>query len=100
LWHIKRNAGTDDDQILVAKCALAVVSGLDTDSAVEQQRNLLRELLFRLGVGDGDARSQLFQKRPRHRIKGHPRALAAGNFLQTRHHVLFHTFLQAYQFIR
>ena len=57
LRHVERDARADDDQVLVAKCALAVLPGLDADAVIEQQRNLVAKLLFRLGIGDGNARA-------------------------------------------
>ena len=56
------HARADNDQVLFVESALAVISGLDHDAAVEQQRYLVRQFLFRLGVGDGNARASVRQK--------------------------------------
>ena len=38
LRHVERNARADDDQVLIAKCALAVLAGFNADAVVEQQQ--------------------------------------------------------------
>jgi hypothetical protein len=62
-WRdIVRNAGADDDQVLLAEGSLAVLSGFNGDTLVEQRRNLRPELLLRFLVGDGDARASRLEK--------------------------------------
>ncbi len=65
LRNIEGNAGTDHDQVLIAKGALAMLSGLDGDAVIEQQGNFVAKLLLRLGVGDGDLRAALLQEQER-----------------------------------
>ena len=62
LRNIEGHARTDDDQVLIAEGAFAMLSGLDGDAMIEQQRNLVTELLLRFGVGDGHPRTALFQE--------------------------------------
>ena len=62
LRNIERHAWADHDQVLIAKGALAVLSGLNADAVIEQNRNLLAKLLRRLRVGDGDLGSAFRQK--------------------------------------
>src|SRR5581483_9601694 len=56
------NAGTDHDQVLLLEGALAVTPGFDGDAAIEQLGNFPAELVFSLGVGDGDAGALLFKE--------------------------------------
>jgi hypothetical protein len=54
LRDVEGNPRADHDQVLIAKSALAVLSGFDADAVIEQHRNLIAQLLGRLGVGHGD----------------------------------------------
>jgi hypothetical protein len=60
--YIGGNAGTDDDQVLSAKGPVAVAAGFDGDAVVKQYRDFLRQLVSRLGIGNGDNRAARFQK--------------------------------------
>ena len=62
LRNVEGHARTDDDQVLIAKCAFAVLSGFHADAVIEQQRDFLAKLLLRSGVGDGDLGAALGQK--------------------------------------
>ena len=62
LRHVEGHAGADDDQVLIAEGALAMLAGFDPDAVVEQRGNFLAKLLWRLGIGDGDPRAPVRQK--------------------------------------
>ena len=62
LRNIEGHARADDDQVLIAEGALAVLAGLDADAVIEQHGNFLAQLLVRLGVGDSDPGAALRQK--------------------------------------
>jgi hypothetical protein len=60
--RIYRDAGADDDQVLVAESALAMNAGLDRNALIQQLRDQAPELGLRLGVGDGDAGAAALQE--------------------------------------
>ncbi len=63
LGNVVGNPGTDDNQVLIAKRALAVLTGLDADAVIEEHRNLFPELFRRFGVGDGDGGATFGKKK-------------------------------------
>ena len=48
----RRHSRADHDQVLVLKGALAVLSGFDRNSLLQQRRDFLVKLLLRLGIGN------------------------------------------------
>ena len=62
LRNIGRNSGTNDNQVLIAKGALAMATGLNRDSPVQQGWDLLMKLLLGARIRDGDARATRLQK--------------------------------------
>ena len=63
--RIHRHPRADHDQVLPLKGALAVPSGFDRYSVVEENWYLIRQLILRLGVGDGHPRSPRLEKQRR-----------------------------------
>ena len=62
LRHVERHARADDDEVLIAEGALAVLAGFDADAVIEQHRNFLAQKLRGLGVGDGNVRAARLQE--------------------------------------
>jgi len=60
--RVHGNAWADHDQILAAKSAVAVASGLDGNAVIEQHRNLVAQFVAALSVGDRHPRAMRLQK--------------------------------------
>src|SRR5205814_6029093 len=48
---------THYDQILIAKCALAVAAGFDSNATIKQSRNLILQLVLAASIRDSDTRA-------------------------------------------
>src|SRR6185437_6221836 len=62
---VHRHTRADDDQILPSKGPLAVSARFHRYAMVEQHENFFAELVFILGIGNGDLRALRFQKQRR-----------------------------------
>jgi hypothetical protein len=62
MWNVGRDAGADDDEVLLFECALAVIASFDSDAAIEKQRYLVVQFFLGLCVRDGDTSALVSQK--------------------------------------